>query len=226
MAVTTKTVTKNYRNRIPLNTQTLTKANYSHYGWSDPNGTIFSTSDTIDLTRDITLTAVWGAKVTYVAASGDTVTNLPPVSSVYINGQTIPVSESIPTKATSPSTFIRWNNGSAAATSIVVDSTTTNKTYTAVWGYTITYNPNGATGGSVPDVAKVIANASYTVVGNTGGLINPNGISFGGWIDSDPFQTDNPGTIVTNISSVTSNRNLYAVWPITVIFDANGGTIS
>jgi hypothetical protein len=223
MAVTTRTVTKNYRNRIPLNTPTLTKTNYSHYGWEDPNGTKFKTSDTIDLTRDITLTAVWGAKVTYVAASGDTVENLPPVSSVYISGQTIPATTStIPSKATDPKIFIRWNNGSSAATAIVVDSTTTNKTYTAVWGANVTYEGNGSTSGTSP---TTVPTAKGDVISD-GSLFEKDGWSIQKWNTSSNITGTDYALSYTNSSFPSTNITLYAVWgpAITINYSANDGS--
>jgi uncharacterized repeat protein (TIGR02543 family) len=92
--------------------------------------------------------------------------------------------------------------------------------------YTVTYNANGATGGSVPvDSNTYTMNGSVPILGNTGTLMRT-GYSFIGWGVSS---TDTVNRYVSgNTYTVgTSNIAFWARWsPNTykVTFDANGGT--
>ena len=94
--------------------------------------------------------------------------------------------------------------------------------------YTVTYNSNGATSGSVPTDSNspYASGATVTVLGNTGNLAKT-GYSFIGW----NTQANGNGTSYAQGATFTINANttLYAQWtPITytVSFDANGGTLT
>ena len=82
-------------------------------------------------------------------------------------------------------------------------------TYTS--GFTVTYDANGATGGSVPtDNIAYSSGATVTVKGNTGDLVRA-GYTFGGW----NTQADGNGTNYTagtGTFSITANTTLYAKW--------------
>ena len=80
----------------------------------------------------------------------------------------------------------------------------------SVSAYLITYNANGATGGSVPIADAVASGGSHTVLGNTGSLAKTD-CTFGGWNTAadgsgTTYQTD------ATISNITGNITLYAVW--------------
>jgi len=88
--------------------------------------------------------------------------------------------------------------------------------------YTVTYNANGATGGTVPtDVKAYHKNDVVTLLGNTGNL-KKTGFTFGGW------STSLNGTAVITYTMSSSNVNFYAVWNLssayTVTYNANGAT--
>jgi uncharacterized repeat protein (TIGR02543 family) len=92
--------------------------------------------------------------------------------------------------------------------------------------YTVTYDGNGYTGGTVPiDSTAYHSGDTVTVLGNTGSLVKT-GYTFAGWntaADASGTSYDGGG----NFTMGTSNVTLYAQWTIntyTVTYDANGAT--
>lgn len=76
--------------------------------------------------------------------------------------------------------------------------------------YTITYNANGATGGSVPETVQVEKGSSFVVSANTGNLTK-NGYAFTKWStssDGASGQTYAPGYTL----APSKNMTLYAQW--------------
>src|SRR5271165_1596166 len=79
--------------------------------------------------------------------------------------------------------------------------------------FTVTYNGNGATGGSVPvDGTAYSSGATVTVLGNTGNLTEPGG-SFAYWNTA----ANGSGTVYGGGATftITPNVTLYAQWFIT-----------
>ncbi len=91
--------------------------------------------------------------------------------------------------------------------------------------YTVTYDGNSSTGGSVPvDTAKYTAGSTVTVLGNTGSLAKT-GFGFSGWntlSNSAGTAYAPPQTFAMGAANVT----LYASWAqaYTVTYDGNGST--
>ena len=92
--------------------------------------------------------------------------------------------------------------------------------------YTVTYNGNGSTGGSVPTDNTHYANdgtGTVTVLGNTGNL-ERTGYAFIGWnTQADGLGTDyTPGATFI----ISDNTTLYAKWALiyNVTYDGNGAT--
>ena len=88
-------------------------------------------------------------------------------------------------------------------------------------GYTVTYNGNGATSGSVPvDASSPYASGSnVTVLGNTGSLALAN-YTFDGWATAN----DGTGTNYTadgTISGIAADVELFAKWKQSITLDAN-----
>ena len=97
-------------------------------------------------------------------------------------------------------------------------------TYTkAASTFTVTYNANNATSGTVPtDATAYSSGATVTVKGNTGNLART-GYAFGGW----NTQADGNGTNYAAGSgtfTITANTTLYAKWipTYTVTYNGNG----
>lgn len=81
--------------------------------------------------------------------------------------------------------------------------------------YSVTYDANGATGGTAPlDDTEYEANDSVTVLGNTGNLVKEN-YTFGGWRDEDNDINYTAG----GSFEITANTTLYAIWNIEPGFD-------
>lgn len=94
--------------------------------------------------------------------------------------------------------------------------------------FTVTYNGNGNTSGSVPtDATAYNSGETVTVKGNTGSLVKT-GYAFGGW----NTQADGNGTNYTAGSgtfTISSNTTLYAKWTpnnYTVTWMVNGSNYS
>lgn len=93
--------------------------------------------------------------------------------------------------------------------------------------FTVTYDENGATSGSVPTGATEYArDAQVTVLGNTGNLAKT-GYTFSGW------NTEADGTGTTYAAgdkfTITENTTLYAKWTAntyTITLNTNDGTIN
>ncbi len=135
---------------------------------------------------------------------------------------------SAPTKA--GFTFAGWYKEEALtnAWNFATDSVTSAKTLFAKWTanptYTVTYNGNGNTGGTVPTDASIYAQgAQITVADNTGNLIKSDH-TFAGWNTAE----DGSGTsyaAAANFNMGNADVTLYAKWnPVfTVTFNSNGG---
>ncbi len=99
--------------------------------------------------------------------------------------------------------------------------------WTANPTYTVTYNGNGNTGGSVPvDSTDYEQGQIVTVLGNTGNLVKA-GNSFAGW----NTQANGSGATYTQAQTFamgTANVTLYANWTAnptyTVTYNGNGST--
>lgn len=122
-------------------------------------------------------------------------------------------------------TFTGWKTESSSGTSYEPEGTITgissNITLYAQWSlgtlYSVTYNGNGATSGSVPvDLSSPYYSGTteITVLGNTGSLALDN-YTFDGWATAN----DGTGTSYAaggEISVITSNIELFAKWKQTV----------
>lgn len=115
--------------------------------------------------------------------------------------------------------FTRTN----ADTNIRLDDLRVQVTEVAASSFSVTYNGNGNTGGSVPtDATKYQTGTTVTVKDNTGSLAK-SGWTFAGW------NKNNTGT-GTNYAagsgtfSISANTTLYAKWTRTVTWSVNGLT--
>ncbi|MEN6471659.1 MAG: InlB B-repeat-containing protein [Clostridiaceae bacterium] len=112
--------------------------------------------------------------------------------------------------------FLGWEEGDS-----IPLGNTGDKTFTATWEaekYTLSYNGNGATDGTVPDPVTVDYNLPVTVAGQ--GTLVKTGYSFNGWADIN-------GTPYSGTFNLTSSITLYAQWrenTYTLYYNTNGGT--
>jgi uncharacterized repeat protein (TIGR02543 family) len=99
-------------------------------------------------------------------------------------------------------------------------------TLTAGWAgvtYSISYNGNGNTGGSVPATGSYVngSGTAYSIVGNTGALVKT-GYTFVQWVDG-------AGSAAPSSYSTGADLQLFAKWEAvqyTVSFDSAGGSVS
>jgi uncharacterized repeat protein (TIGR02543 family) len=93
--------------------------------------------------------------------------------------------------------------------------------------YTMTYNANGATSGSVPANGSFVSGGAATTVSTNSGTLSRTGYSFSGWNSS----ADGTGTsYAAGSGTYSSNANitLYAKWApnsLDVTFDSQSGTL-
>lgn len=75
--------------------------------------------------------------------------------------------------------------------------------------YTVTYDANGSTGGTVPPTVEYDKGATVTVASNTGGLVKT-GFDFAGWntLENGSGTTYQGG----NTFTINANTTLYALW--------------
>ncbi len=223
------------------NNGNLTKTGYTFAGWNtadDGSGTTYAQSQTFTMgAANVTLYAKWTANPTYtVTYNGNGATGgiVPVDSTNYEQGQPVTVIGNNGNLARTYYTFIGWNtnaDGSGAAYAggqqftMGAANVTLYAKWTAIPTYTVTYNGNGATGGSVPvDPNNYEQGQTVTVLGNTGNLTKT-GYEFGGWnTAADGSGTTQGQQFTMGPASVT----LYAVWRLpnvlTVLHSFGAGT--
>ena len=231
------------------NTGALVKANYTFGGWSY-NSTTYQANNTFTMpSGNVTLTAVWTANAT---APVITTTSLPSgtVGTAYSKSLaatgTLPISWSITTGSlpsglsldgstgvisglpTANGTYNFTVTATNSAASVTQDLTLVINAST----YTVTYNDNGSTGGSVPldSNSPYAGGESVTVLGNTGALVKANH-TFGGWsYNSTTYQANNTFTMPSGNVTLTAVWTAIGNWAdgitaTTADWD-NGGTIN
>ena len=168
--------------------------------------------------------------VTYNAnAQNNEITGTVPAdANRYMNGQTVTVLGNTGNLVRDGYVFGGWSDGSstyAAGDRFYMPSR--NVTLSAVWlpTYTVTYDANGATSGTVPTDTNspYISGSTVTVLGNTGNLVK-DGYVFTGW-------NTNAGGTWTHYDvgatfAISGNTTLYADWKLacTLTYNANGGS--
>ena len=161
--------------------------------------------------------------VTY-SGNGSTGGSVPADSGAYAQGATVTVLGNTGNLVKTGSSFAGWNTV-AGGTGFAYNPGQTftigaaNVTLYAQWTagpatYTVTYNGNGSTGGSVPvDPATYQQGQTVTVLGNTGNLVKT-GDSFSGW-NTAAGGTGTAYTAGQTFTMGTANVTLFAQWPVT-----------
>ena len=227
---------------VLTNSGGLTKTGFVFTGWNTlatglgtarPEGGTFVMG-----TANVTLYAKWVSAATYTVTydgNGSDGGTVPVDSGAYLNGATVTVLTNSGVLTKTGFVFTGWNtlatgNGTsyAASGSATFTMGTANVTLYAKWvsaaTYTVTYDGNGSTGGSVPtDSGNYLNGATVTVLANSGSLTRTNSV-FAGW----NTQANGGGTSYAATGSVTftmgaANVTLYAMWTVTATW-ANTGT--
>jgi uncharacterized repeat protein (TIGR02543 family) len=226
---------------VLANTGNLTKTGYSFAGWNTKAdgtgidrevGTIFTLGPV-----SVTLYAKWTALPTYTVTydgNGYTGGTVPADTNHYLEGATVPVA-SQGTLARTGYSFAGWNTkADGSGTDIATGSTflmgSVNVVLYAKWTqlptYTVTYNGNGSTSGTVPTDANRYLEGG-TVIVALQGMLARTGYSFIGWNTN----ADGSGTDIAAGSTLlmgSANVVLYAKWTqlptYTVTYNWNGVT--
>lgn len=225
------------------NSGSLTRAGYAFAGWClrpDGTGTSYTQGQTFIMGQaDVTLYAKWTLNPTYHVAyhpNGATGGIAPVDTSAYEQGWTVTVPGNAGNLARTGYTFAGWCTlADGTGTTYTQGQTFTmgqaDVTLYAKWTpnptYTVTYDGNGNTGGSVPvDSTAYEQGWSVLVPGNTGNLAR-SGFTFAGWCT----RADGTGAIYTQGQSFTmgaTDLTLYARWTpnptYAVTYDGNGST--
>jgi uncharacterized repeat protein (TIGR02543 family) len=209
------------------NTGSLVKTGSTFAGWNTAaggNGTPYAANATFGMgAANVTLYAQWTANPTYTVTyngNGSTGGTVPTDSNPYEQNETVTVLGNTGSLVKTGSTFAGWNTAAnGSGTSYAAGATFTmaaaNVTLYAQWTvnptYTVTYNGNGSTGGTVPtDSNPYEQNSTVTVLGNTGSLVKT-GNTFVGWNTA----ADKSGTSYVADATFTmaaANVTLYAQW--------------
>ena len=197
------------------------RAGFTFIGWYTDSEFSKAAEFPQALSHDITFYAKWAQNftVTFETNGGSDVAAL----------ETARIEES-PITTLNGNTFAGWYadaNCSDESKIAFPYNVTQNITLYAKWTaemYTITYDANGADGGTVPERVLVEKGGSFTVSANTGNLIK-NGYAFTNWgtsADSTSGQTYAAGASVTP----SGNLTLYAQWgkDYAAMVDVAGGT--
>ena len=183
---------------------------------------------------NVTLYAVWTHtyNVTY-DPNGSTGGSVPIDANYYSPGALVNVMGNPGSLVRTSFVFAGWNtqaNGSGTTYTQGQSFTmgSANMTLYAAWipTYSVTYNANGSTGGSVPtDSNHYLQGATVTVLG-AGSLINT-GYAFAGWTASTTGVAGASYSIGSTFTMGSANVNLYAVWiPTDLTFTSSGTNIA
>ena len=207
-----------------LTANTFTYADRTFTGWNtsaDGTGTSYSNSQSYPFLTNLTLYARWGNVITF-SSQGATSGSPSRTSEGWTSG-----SINLPTVGTMVKagyTFSGWTTGSQTYAGGASYTPTAGITFNPVWTadtYTISFNSNQATGGSLPSNQSWQTGATaLTLSGNTGALVK-SGNTFGGWATSASSLTP-----VTTYST-SANQIFYAIWTpmsYTVTYALAGGT--
>ena len=222
-----------------------TKTGYTFGTWQ-LSGSDYNFSTTV--TDNITLDATWNAKTTAITLNknNDDASGSTAGSASYTYGESTKNSYTAATRTnysldgyyttTSGGTKILNADGTLAGDNISVSTTVytssgnwaydnTSLTLYAQWTptYTVTYDGNDNTGGSVPTDATVYnSGTTVTVKSNSGSLVKT-GWTFAGW-NTNATGTGTNYTAGSGTFSISANTTLYAKWTCTVTWSVNKAT--
>ena len=199
-----------------IGSNTLAKSGYVFLGWNTDASATTPLTD-ITITNNTTVYAVWQKLVYYTLTfngNGATSGTVPEVKNV-VSGSTIDLKNYNPGNlAKEGYVFMGWNTDASATTPLTDITITSNTTVYAVWkekpivNYSLTYNGNGATSGTVPEVKNVVSGSTIDLKNYNPGNLAKEGYVFMGW------NTDASATTPLTDITITSNTTVYAVWGV------------
>jgi uncharacterized repeat protein (TIGR02543 family) len=217
-----ETQTSSAAANLTANTFTFADRTFTRWNTSaDGTGTNFINSQSYPFLANLNLYAQWGNVITFSsqgATSGSPSRTSDSWSSDSINLATIG------TMVKAGYTFDGWTAGSQTYAAGASYTPTAGITFNPVWTpitYTISFNSNLATSGTVPsNQSWSTGSTALTLSGNTGTLVK-SGYTFGGWAT-----TASSTTPVTTYST-SASQIFYAIWtPInyTITYSLAEGT--
>ena len=207
-----------------------TRNGFTFAGWNDGSPIALSTTS-VTLTSNKILVAQWTAQSFSITYDGNTSTSGSVSAGAYVAGG-VPYAIAANSFTKTGYNFIGWYttaNGTGGAAYAVGAgySTTANLVLYAQWApasYTITYNANGATSGTVPSAGTLTTGTTFSASTNSGTLVKT-GYEFAGW-NTSAAGTGTP-IAVSGVVTTTSNLILYAKWTIispTITFNDGAAT--
>ena len=224
---------------VPGNTGALARTGFVFTGWNTAaggSGSAYAPASSYATSAGVTLHAQWAVAtfgVTY-AVNGATAGSAPVDAGAYAAGASATVLSNSGSLARIGYAFATWNtaadgSGTAyapgAALTMGSAGVTLYAQWTAVVGYSVTYNGNGSTGGSAPADGGSYASGATATIAASGSLART-GYSFAAWNTA----ADGSGTAYAGGSSMTmgsANVTLYAQWTAVtyaITYSANGAT--
>ena len=217
---------------VAANLGLLTRSSYTFTGWNtlaNGSGTHYNIGATYNLTADVTLYAEWVAVVTNYTityrGNGNTGGAVGP-DTVGADGSTVTIDNNTGSLVKTGYRFNGWNTAANGTGTNYEEGTSTqitgNLTLYAVWvalSFTITFDGNTSTGGSVP--TSVTGYGTKTITSAAGTLVKT-GYIFKGW----NTQADGQGTRLGTSYNLIADVTLYAEWQLipAIIYSPNGAT--
>ena len=218
-SMTSQTVTAG--GSVTLRPNAFTRDHYTFQGWavSSGGGVAYADEATINnVNANITLYAVWQALPSYtVSYNANGGTGSIPSQTVYSDDPTVTLSNGTGFSRTGY-TLTNWNtaaNGSGTSYSLSQTiSVSANIPLYAIWTentYTVTYEPNGGTGGPYVDTITYTQAQSYTILSYAAcGITKPTDMNFVEW------NTNALGNGTTYLAgnnyTITGNLTIWAIW--------------
>jgi len=220
-------------NQAITTTAAPSRTGYTFTHWIDQSGTTVAGNAAYTVSDGhYVLRAVWASVPRTLSFGLDSGSGSAPAD---ITGKVIGEIVTLPTTSSTKTgyTFGGWSNGGitypAGGTFTVGDG---NAAFVAVWisnSNIITYNGNGATGGTVPANGSFTTGSisPFTVSTNTGNLVK-DGFTFDGWYTT-PTGTGGTGYAVSPAGTFVTDTNvtLYAKWnaaSYTITYNTDGGS--
>jgi Listeria-Bacteroides repeat domain (List_Bact_rpt) len=212
---------------LATNSGSMVKTGLTFAGWNtaaDGSGTTYAAGASYSANAAVTLYAQWAIpyNVTYDAngATGGTV----PAVQIKAHGFDLTLASNSGSLVKTGLTFAGWNtaaNGSGTTYAAGANySANAAVTLYAQWAipYNVTYDANGATGGTVPAAQIKAHGVDLTLASNSGSLVKT-GLVFAGWNTT----ADGSGTNYAAGATYTANAalTLYAKWQVSG--DGSGG---
>ncbi|GEM_PF-5840674 len=218
---------------------TLTRVGFAFAGWNtkaDGSGIDYSAGSTMTMTpANVKLYAQWTPAITYSViydGNGATGGSAPSDAGGYLSGAQVQAQNS-ETLEKQWFTFAGWTTqqdgtGPTIAPgewlTIAGDDVTLYAKWTPVPVYSVTYDGNGATGGSPLDDDSIYVTGGVASVLGAGTLVNE-GFRFGGW-NTERNGSGTDFAVGDPLTVAAADVTLYAQWmPLyTVSYDSNGAT--